>query len=386
MNTIILSGIIGWDCTASQLGADLQAANNGPVDIKISSPGGLIGEGLEMFNQIRNYPGHTTVTLCGYAMSMASYLPLAADHIRAEDNAVYMIHNARGGIWGDHNEVNGYGQYLQGLSGLIAKAYAKRTGKNLADIQTMMDQETFFFGDQILEHGFVDEIIKPAESQDVNSESATAMARQAIEQMAAKMAQEAKMVKDDMNRAMAMARNEPPTPTKGDTTMNLSELKTKYPELVTAIAEETKTAMAAAIDQAKQQGTVVGAEQERTRIAGVRAQLIPGHEKLIETLAFDGKSSGADAAMAIVAAEKSMRQAALAALGDGTQHPAVPGSDSGSNVPLATGQPDQSLPVEEQCKADWAKKTELHTEFENYDSYLSYTKASAAGQVKILHK
>ena len=53
-----------------------------------------------------------------------------------------------------------------------------------------------------------------------------------------------------------------------------------------------------------------GAAAERARIQGVEAQAIPGHEKLIATLKFDGVSSAGDAAMAMVAAEKSSRAAA----------------------------------------------------------------------------
>jgi len=57
-----------------------------------------------------------------------------------------------------------------------------------------------------------------------------------------------------------------------------------------------------------------GASQERTRIQAVEAQAIAGHEALINTLKFDGKSTGGDAAMAVLAAEKQARTATAAAL------------------------------------------------------------------------
>lgn len=47
-----------------------------------------------------------------------------------------------------------------------------------------------------------------------------------------------------------------------------------------------------------------GAAAELARITSVRAQALPGHEALIERLAFDGKTSGDQAAAAIVAAER----------------------------------------------------------------------------------
>jgi len=56
-----------------------------------------------------------------------------------------------------------------------------------------------------------------------------------------------------------------------------------------------------------------GASQERERIQAVRAASLPGHEQLIETLAFDGKTTGGDAALAIIAAERKTIDAAKAA-------------------------------------------------------------------------
>jgi len=47
-----------------------------------------------------------------------------------------------------------------------------------------------------------------------------------------------------------------------------------------------------------------GAAAERGRIQAVREQSMPGHEKLIEALAFDGKTTGPEAAVQVLAAER----------------------------------------------------------------------------------
>jgi signal peptide peptidase SppA len=58
-----------------------------------------------------------------------------------------------------------------------------------------------------------------------------------------------------------------------------------------------------------------GAMGERDRIAAVREQALPGHEALIELLAADGQTSGPEAAMRVIAADRqrqaSHRQARL---------------------------------------------------------------------------
>lgn len=56
-----------------------------------------------------------------------------------------------------------------------------------------------------------------------------------------------------------------------------------------------------------------GAEAERARIQAVREQVIPGHEKLIDALAFDGQTTGPEAAVQVLAAERARLSSQAAA-------------------------------------------------------------------------
>jgi signal peptide peptidase SppA len=112
--------------------------------------------------------------------------------------------------------------------------------------------------------------------------------------------------------------------------MDLNEFKTKHPDVFAEAVAEGKAAgmvegasagKAAGIDE----GKALGAAAERQRITDVRAQLIPGHEALIDQMAADGKTTGPEAAMKIVAAEKTVKTAALAAfIADGALGVAQP--------------------------------------------------------------
>jgi signal peptide peptidase SppA len=61
------------------------------------------------------------------------------------------------------------------------------------------------------------------------------------------------------------------------------------------------------------QGRTEGAAAERDRIAAVRAQSLPGHEALIDQLAADGHTTGPQAAAAVLAAERNLREAQASA-------------------------------------------------------------------------
>ena len=56
-----------------------------------------------------------------------------------------------------------------------------------------------------------------------------------------------------------------------------------------------------------------GATNERDRIQAVRAQLMPGHQALVDKLAFDGTTTGPEAAVQVLAAERARTQAAATA-------------------------------------------------------------------------
>lgn len=89
---------------------------------------------------------------------------------------------------------------------------------------------------------------------------------------------------------------EPPMPTP-----NTEELQAQVAQL-SAQVQGHAAALAAARAE--------GAEAERKRIAEVRAQAMPGHEALIEELAADGKTTGPEAAVKVLAAEKARVAAA----------------------------------------------------------------------------
>lgn len=57
-----------------------------------------------------------------------------------------------------------------------------------------------------------------------------------------------------------------------------------------------------------------GASAERDRIKAIEEQLVPGHEALVNSMKFDGKSNAGDVAIAVLAAEKASREAAASAM------------------------------------------------------------------------
>ena len=79
-----------------------------------------------------------------------------------------------------------------------------------------------------------------------------------------------------------------------------------------------------------------GAAAERSRIAEVREQSMPGHEKLIEALAFDGVTTGPQAAVQVLAAERARTASQAQARNDDAPAPvAQAAADDLENAPQA---------------------------------------------------
>ena len=137
------------------------------------------------------------------------------------------------------------------------------------------------------------------------------------------------------------------------------------------------------IDKIATEGKRGAAEGERARIQAVKEQSMPGHEKLINELMFDGSTTGEQAAVKILQAEKKMREQMKTDLADDAPKPIEqPSTDI---IDLITS--DEYLPVEKRCKARWEKDKELQNEFMgDFDAYVAYEKATAAGKVKVLNK
>jgi hypothetical protein len=178
----------------------------------------------------------------------------------------------------------------------------------------------------------------------------------------------------DKNRAILPKNNNAERPI-----MDLKTLKKDHADLVTAIIEEALAGWEVKLADAIAEGFAKGAIAEQLRIKGVREQSVPGHEALIEQMAFDGKSTAADAALAIVAAEKTLRATTLANIQNNAA-PIIPQVD-GDNLAAVSGEVKGT--VEEMAKAAWDKSEDVRDEFRSFGAFLAFRKAEAAGQVRI---
>ena len=237
-----LTGEIGWELGVYEFENVLKEANGEDVLINFSSPGGSVYTGLKIFNLIKRYQGNVDFNLIGLAASMGSYIPLAGRRVTAEANVVFMIHNAWSYTSGDHNEMRSQADVLEGLSGIIRDEYARRTRKPKDELTAMMDADTYLFGQEAVDAGFVDELNGEPATADAKIQG-IALAKEAHGACIAKLKSE---MPDDLDRAASVMKigavtEEPQPQTEEITIMTLDELKAKHPELYAQIFAAGRT-------------------------------------------------------------------------------------------------------------------------------------------------
>lgn len=154
--------------------------------ITIDSPGGDVFEGITIFNIIRDFARNNpdveiTTYVQGMAASMASVIALAAwsvnprNDVIVEDNSIFMIHNAWGIVMGDENDMREGAEWFSKVDDMLRAVYVRRSGKSDDEIKTMMDAETWLWGDEIVEAGFADASMDSTKSAGVQEDIANGL-------------------------------------------------------------------------------------------------------------------------------------------------------------------------------------------------------------------
>ena len=187
-NTISIYDVIGQDywsgegVTAKRIAAALRAIGDKDVTVNINSPGGDMFEGLAIYNLLAEHPGAVNVRVMGIAASAASIIAMAGDTIKMGLGSFLMIHNAWGVVIGNQNDMRDAADTFAQFDGAMADIYVARTGQKKADVESMMDAETFMSANDALEKGFATGTFEAAsQTEDQKKASAGTSAKRRLD-------------------------------------------------------------------------------------------------------------------------------------------------------------------------------------------------------------
>lgn len=163
-NTISIYDVIGEDFwsgggfTARRMASALRTIGKNDITVNINSPGGDMFEGIAIYNLLREHPAKVSVNVMGLAASAASIIAMAGDDIGMGLGSFMMIHNAWGVVVGNRHDFTAAAGAFESFDGALLDIYEARTGAKRADIEKMMDAETFMGPSDAVANGFADAI------------------------------------------------------------------------------------------------------------------------------------------------------------------------------------------------------------------------------------
>jgi len=176
MTEIKIVGVVGgWEVDAADIIHQVDLAK-GDIELFIDSPGGSVIDGYSIFNALKSYQnGKVYAKISAVAASIASYIAMAAQEIEVEENSIFMIHNAWLPAMGDHRELRKVADIGEALTNIISLAYSSKTNKDIKTIRKMMDEETHFFGKEIVEAGFANKVATSTDDGSMDKAAAYAL-------------------------------------------------------------------------------------------------------------------------------------------------------------------------------------------------------------------
>lgn len=131
------------------------------LTVEINSPGGSMFAGFEMYSVLLGAECDTEAEVQSLAASAASTAMLGCRRVKATPVAQVMIHNPAVIADGNQYDHRKTAEELAGFAQSILNAYElKCRGKRTrAELEAMMDSETWFPAQEAVEAGLVDEII-----------------------------------------------------------------------------------------------------------------------------------------------------------------------------------------------------------------------------------
>lgn len=155
-------GEIGWELWPGRIKGDLKSNTGEDLTVRFSSIGGDIFEGADIMTMLSNHKKDNSgikmnLELGGVAASMGSAIASSPvwDNITVDPLTAHMIHRPSSFVFGDHEDMRARADFLEKAGNVYAKLYSDKSGTPVEEIQTSMKDETWLFGQEIVDAGLL---------------------------------------------------------------------------------------------------------------------------------------------------------------------------------------------------------------------------------------
>lgn len=166
-----------WGLSAEDLAEEIGSITASTIEVQINSPGGLVFDGIAIYNALRTHPARVVTRVDGVAASAASVIVQAGDRRVMVESSQLMIHEAWGLAIGPADELREFADLLDKQNGIIAGIYAARSDRNADEFRETMRSDTWLTDQEAVDLGLADEVLVPQRQDDPEEASAAASLR-----------------------------------------------------------------------------------------------------------------------------------------------------------------------------------------------------------------
>lgn len=160
----IFGDITSWewfesDVSSYTLSKELQGLDVDTINVHINSYGGEVGEGLAIYNMLKNHSAKVRTYCDGFACSIASVIFMAGDERIMNEASLLMIHNAWMYTAGNAEQLRKDADDLDVITQASMAAYKSRMNITEDELKALLDAETWLLPSEALEKGFATSIV-----------------------------------------------------------------------------------------------------------------------------------------------------------------------------------------------------------------------------------
>ena len=132
------------------------------ISLYINSPGGVITDGMAIYDTMQYIKCDVSTICIGMAASMGSFLLAAGAKGKrfALPNSEIMIHQPSGGAKGQATDISIHAEHILRTKKRLNTILSQRTGQPIEVIERYTERDNFMTAQQALEYGLIDKVIE----------------------------------------------------------------------------------------------------------------------------------------------------------------------------------------------------------------------------------
>ncbi len=132
------------------------------ISLYINSPGGVITDGMAIYDTMQYIKCDVSTICIGMAASMGAFLLAAGAKGKrfALPNSEIMIHQPSGGAQGQATDISIHANHILRIKDRLNHILSERTGQPLEVVQRDTERDNFMTAQEALEYGLIDKVIE----------------------------------------------------------------------------------------------------------------------------------------------------------------------------------------------------------------------------------